>query len=226
MSCRCHRPLALESAAAHCSCPCPCRLILALIDARDAGRLDLEIVHVISNVHDAPGLARAARADIRSSVLDHRSFGQRDDFDRALAVLMAAHDPEIIILAGFMRIIGPRVLEPYAGRMINLHPSLLPLYRGTGTYQRAIDAGAAPQDLATKIMTTADPETGQGFDVAEMVDQVAIFFLAGHETSASALAWALYLLARYPQWQEQVATEAAAFTGEFADLSRLTPAQD
>jgi phosphoribosylglycinamide formyltransferase-1 len=113
----------------------------ALIDARDAGRLDLEIVHVISNVPDAPGLARAARADIRSSVLDHRRFGQRDDFDRALAVLMAAHDPEIIILAGFMRIIGPRVLEPYAGRMINLHPSLLPLYRGTGTYQRAIDAG-------------------------------------------------------------------------------------
>ncbi|MEJ2400568.1 MAG: phosphoribosylglycinamide formyltransferase [Xanthomonadales bacterium] len=113
----------------------------ALIDARDAGRLDLDITHVISNVAGAQGLERAARAGIRSSVLDHRSFETREDFDRALAVLMAAGDPELIILAGFMRIIGPRVLEPFAGRMINLHPSLLPLYRGTGTYQRAIDAG-------------------------------------------------------------------------------------
>jgi len=113
----------------------------ALIDARDAGRLELDIVHVISNVPSAQGLERAARAGIRSSVLDHRNFDDREDFDRALAVLMAAHDPELVILAGFMRIIGPRVLEPFAGRMINLHPSLLPLYRGTGTYQRAIDAG-------------------------------------------------------------------------------------
>ena len=112
----------------------------ALIDARDAGGLDLDIIHVISNVPSAQGLERATRAGIRSSVLDHRNFDEREDFDRALAVLMAADDPELIILAGFMRIIGPQVLEPFAGRMINLHPSLLPLYRGTGTYQRALDA--------------------------------------------------------------------------------------
>ncbi len=61
-----------------------------------------------------------------------------------------------------------------------------------------IAAGTAPDDLATKIMTTADPETGERFDTDEMVDQVAIFFLAGHETSASALGWALYLLAHAP----------------------------
>ena len=113
----------------------------ALIDARDAGRLDLDIIHVISNVASAQGLQRAERAGIRSSVLEHRAFEKREDFDRALAVLMAAGDPQLVILAGFMRIIGPQVLEPFAGRMINLHPSLLPLYRGTGTYQRAIDAG-------------------------------------------------------------------------------------
>lgn len=93
----------------------------------------------------------------------------------------------------------------------------------------AIAAGAAPCDLATKIMTTPDPETGAGFSPAEMVDQVAIFFLAGHETSASALAWALWLLAAFPDWQERVACEAAAvLTGEapeFAAVARLRVAR-
>lgn len=71
-----------------------------------------------------------------------------------------------------------------------------------------IRAGNAPDDLATKIMTTPDPETGACFETDEMVDQVAIFFLAGHETSASALAWALYLMAQFPEWQDRLATEA------------------
>tara|TARA_R110002111_G_scaffold22916_3_gene52120 strand:+ start:166 stop:1527 length:1362 start_codon:yes stop_codon:yes gene_type:complete len=83
----------------------------------------------------------------------------------------------------------------------------------TLTAQRAaqIAAGKAPDDLATKIMTTPDPETGRCFSRDEMVDQVAIFFLAGHETSAAALSWALYLLALYPEWQERVAAEAGAY---------------
>ncbi|MEM8776462.1 MAG: cytochrome P450 [Pseudomonadota bacterium] len=91
-----------------------------------------------------------------------------------------------------------------------------------------IEAGTAPDDLATKIMTTADPETGERFDTEEMIDQVAIFFLAGHETSASALAWALYLLAMYPEWQEQVAAEARAVVGEmgFADMAKLKVTRD
>ncbi|WP_019955110.1 cytochrome P450 [Yoonia vestfoldensis] len=89
-----------------------------------------------------------------------------------------------------------------------------------------IAAGTAPDDLATKIMTTPDPATGKTFSKSEMVDQVAIFFLAGHETSASALAWALYLLATHPDWQDKVAAEAAAFDGQFSDLSRLTITRD
>ncbi|KGJ15276.1 cytochrome P450 [Paracoccus sanguinis] len=93
----------------------------------------------------------------------------------------------------------------------------------------ALAAGTAPDDLATKIMTTPDPETGAGFSPAEMVDQVAIFFLAGHETSASALAWALWLLAAFPEWQARVADEAAAvLTGEapeFAAVARLRVAR-
>ncbi len=90
-----------------------------------------------------------------------------------------------------------------------------------------IARGEAPDDLATKIMTTRDPETGRGFDTQEMVDQVAIFFLAGHETSASALAWTLYLLAMYPEWQDMLAEEAGALdTPEFTAISRLRLSRD
>ncbi len=96
--------------------------------------------------------------------------------------------------------------------------------------QRAIADGTAPDDLATKIMTTPDPQTGACFDNQEMVDQVAIFFLAGHETSASALSWALYLLATNPEWQEQVAQEVAQVMGgeniEFSDISKLKLTRD
>lgn len=87
--------------------------------------------------------------------------------------------------------------------------------------QDLINAGTAPQDLATKIMTTPDPETGAMFSSDDMVDQVAIFFLAGHETSASALAWALYLLATHPEWQERVRAEAEVFNDEFSHLAKL-----
>ena len=88
----------------------------------------------------------------------------------------------------------------------------------------AIAVGTAPDDLATKIMTLPDPMTGQRFDTAEMVDQVAIFFLAGHETSASALAWSLYLLATHPEWQDRLAQEAQAEltdAQDFGQISRL-----
>lgn len=89
----------------------------------------------------------------------------------------------------------------------------------------AIHEGRAPPDLATKIMTTPDPETGLCFNRDEMVDQVAIFFLAGHETSASALSWALWLLAANPDWQDRVAAEGAALQPDFAALSGLKDTQ-
>jgi len=100
----------------------------------------------------------------------------------------------------------------------------------TETRMAAIENGTAPDDLATKIMTTTDPETGDRFDTDEMVDQVAIFFLAGHETSASALAWALYLLAMHPEWQDRVAAEAVQEIEPekiyFSTLSKLRVARD
>ncbi|UWR23880.1 cytochrome P450 [Sulfitobacter sp. S190] len=91
----------------------------------------------------------------------------------------------------------------------------------------AISQGDAPDDLATKIMTTPDPETGDTFSTEEMVDQVAIFFLAGHETSASALAWALYLAALYPNWQDRIASEAKVLDEcDFGVMSKLRISRD
>jgi cytochrome P450 len=90
-----------------------------------------------------------------------------------------------------------------------------------------IAAGTAPDDLATKIMTTRDPQSGERFTTAEMVDQVAIFFLAGHETSASALAWTLYLMALYPDWQDRVAKEAQVLENpDFSVMSKLKLSRD
>ncbi|MCE8554536.1 cytochrome P450 [Ruegeria pomeroyi] len=98
----------------------------------------------------------------------------------------------------------------------------------TDTRMDEIRAGTAPDDLATKIMTTTDPQTGDRFDTDEMVDQVAIFFLAGHETSASALAWTLYLMALYPDWQDKLAEEARALDGaaDFSVMSKLRLSRD
>ncbi|MEI4262997.1 cytochrome P450 [Roseovarius sp. D0-M9] len=100
----------------------------------------------------------------------------------------------------------------------------------TSARMAAVRQGTAPADLATKIITTPDPETGKGFDTEEMVDQVAIFFLAGHETSASALGWALYLLALYPEWQDRVAAEGQAVFGDgapqFSHMSKLGLTRD
>ena len=89
------------------------------------------------------------------------------------------------------------------------------------TRMQAIHTGTAPDDLATRIMTTPDPKTGLYFSAPEMVDQVAIFFLAGHETSASSIAWALWLLAANPEWQEKVAAEAVLLTDDMSSVSQL-----
>lgn len=139
----------------------------ALIDAQQSGRLNIEIGHVISNVAGAGGLDRASKAGINSSVLEHGEFSSRDEFDHALALLVAAGEPDLVVLAGFMRIIGPNLLEPFAGRMINLHPSLLPLYRGTGTYRRAIEAGDRQHGASIHFVT-------EELDGGPVISQVVI----------------------------------------------------
>ena len=112
--------------------------LAALIDAANAAAIDGAVTHVISNRPDAGGLAHAERNGIASSVVDHRAFATRDAFDAALAAAIDASEPDLIVLAGFMRILGTTFVQRYAGRMLNIHPSLLPSYPGTDTHGRAL----------------------------------------------------------------------------------------
>lgn len=126
----------------------------ALIDAQAEGGLPINIVHVISNVASATGLDKARAANIQCSVLEHGAYATREAFDEALASLMAAHAPQLFVFAGFMRVVGPQVVNTHAGRMINLHPSLLPLYPGLHTYQRAIEAGDSHHGASIHFLTS------------------------------------------------------------------------
>ena len=99
------------------------------------------ISHVISNNPDAFGLERAERCGISSTVLDHRDFGTRSEFDSALKQAIDDQSPDLVALAGFMRILGPEIVKNFSGKILNIHPSLLPKYPGINTHQRALDAG-------------------------------------------------------------------------------------
>ena len=103
--------------------------------------LDARIAAVISNKADAAGLVFAAEQGIATAVLDHRAYAGREDFDAALAAQIDAFDPALVVLAGFMRILTPGFVAHYAGRLLNIHPSLLPAFPGLHTHQRAIDMG-------------------------------------------------------------------------------------
>lgn len=100
-----------------------------------------QVVAVISNRADAPGLAWARSHAIATAALDHRAFASRDAFDAALMLEIDRFEPALVVLAGFMRILTPGFVAHYAGRLINIHPSLLPAFTGLHTHQRAIDAG-------------------------------------------------------------------------------------
>jgi phosphoribosylglycinamide formyltransferase-1 len=113
----------------------------AFIDQVARRELDLDIVRVVSNVSDAFGLTRAAQAGIETRCLPHRQFLDRTSFDRALAAELELAEPQLLILAGFMRILSPWFVAQYAGRILNIHPALLPAYPGLNTHQRVLDAG-------------------------------------------------------------------------------------
>ena len=103
--------------------------------------LDARIAAVISNKADAAGLVFAAEQGIATAVLDHRAYAGREDFDAALAAQIDAFDPALVVLAGFMRIFTPGFVARYAGRWLNIHPSLLPAFPGLHSHQRTIDMG-------------------------------------------------------------------------------------
>lgn len=114
----------------------------AILDARRAGRLPIDIRAVISNNPSAAGLEIARAAELITEIVDHRDYPERAGFDRALMEAIDRYDPRLVVLAGFMRVLGADFINHFAGRIINVHPSLLPAFRGLNTHARALAAGA------------------------------------------------------------------------------------
>lgn len=125
----------------------------AFIEASASGALSADIAVVISNNPAAAGLQLAARAGIPTRCIDHRVFSSREAFDAALAAEVGHWDVDLVILAGFMRILTPAFIQPFCGRLLNVHPSLLPRYPGLNTHQRALDAGDREAGVTVHFVT-------------------------------------------------------------------------
>ncbi len=126
----------------------------ALIDAERRNELGGgHIVAVFSNRADAFGLERARKAGIPTEVVSHKDFPERAAFDAALMARIDTYQPDLVVLAGFMRILTPAFVQHYAGRLINIHPSLLPKYPGMHTHARAIEAGDAEHGATVHFVT-------------------------------------------------------------------------
>ncbi|MEW8664330.1 MAG: phosphoribosylglycinamide formyltransferase [Candidatus Thiodiazotropha sp.] len=150
----------------------------AIIDS--AGRdLPIEIRAVISNRPNVHGLQRAAEAGIETAVLDHKAFPDRERYDRALMALIDSYSPALVALAGFMRILTPALVRHYAGRMFNIHPSLLPKYTGLHTHQRVLDAGDALHGASIHFVT-------EELDGGPLIVQAQVPVMAGDDADTLA----------------------------------------
>ncbi|WP_407646739.1 phosphoribosylglycinamide formyltransferase [Fluctibacter halophilus] len=125
----------------------------AMIDQQAAGKLHGRIALVISNNGDAYGLNRAEDAGIETLCLDHRQFDSREGYDEALRQAIDNAGADLVVLAGFMRILTPEFVNHYAGRMLNVHPSLLPKYKGLNTHARALEAGDDEHGASVHFVT-------------------------------------------------------------------------
>ncbi len=125
----------------------------SIIDGCANGQINAHIAAVISNKPGVYGLERAHLAGITAIVLDHKQFASRDSFDAELQQLIDSYQPGLVVLAGFMRILTPSFVDHYLGRMLNIHPSLLPNLQGLNTHQRALDAGYKQHGASVHFVT-------------------------------------------------------------------------
>lgn len=139
----------------------------ALIDAVATKGLNLDIVRVVSNRGDAPGINHALSAAIPVSVISHADFPDRQSHDAAVAEVLQESHAELVILAGYMRILSEEFTIQYSGRMINLHPSLLPLYKGLDTYNRVLSSGDKETGASIHFVTA-------GLDSGPVISQIKI----------------------------------------------------
>jgi phosphoribosylglycinamide formyltransferase-1 len=144
-----------------------------------AAKLPAQICAVISNDPAAKGLATAAGYGIATAVVDHRHYKQRADFDAALAQAIDAHRPDIVVLAGFMRVLTEDFVNRYRGRLINIHPSLLPSFTGLHTHRQALEAGVRVHGCTVHFVT---PQLDHG----PIIIQAAVPVLPGDDEDALA----------------------------------------
>jgi formyltetrahydrofolate-dependent phosphoribosylglycinamide formyltransferase len=140
----------------------------ALIDAGRAADAPFQVVVVLSNQTDAGGLAVAEAKGVPTAAIDHRVFGKsREAHERAVDAVLADHDVQVVALAGYMRLLTPWLVQRRAGRMLNIHPSLLPLYPGLDTHARALAAGDAEAGCTVHLVT-------EGVDEGPILDQARV----------------------------------------------------
>ncbi len=149
----------------------------ALIAARDAGNLPVDIAAVISNRPDAKGLETASKAGIATHYIDHKAFAGREAFDAALAECIDGFVPDLVVLAGFMRILSEGFVRHYEGRLMNIHPSLLPSFPGLHTHQRALEEGVRIHGCTVHFVTPT-------LDHGPVIIQAAIPVLDGDDEDA------------------------------------------
>ena len=151
----------------------------SILDAIAAGELPANVAAVIANRPEAAGLETARARGIPVRLVDHRHYADRAAFDAALAETIDAFAPDLVVLAGFMRILTPDFVQRYRGRMLNIHPSLLPLFTGLHTHRRALEAGVRVHGCTVHFVT---PELDHG----PIVIQAAVPVLDGDDDSALA----------------------------------------
>jgi phosphoribosylglycinamide formyltransferase-1 len=153
--------------------------IVALISGRGSNfealaraGLPATFVAVVSNEPDARGLRSAAALGIATAVVDHRPYARREDFEAALAAEIDLHEPDLLVLAGFMRVLTPGFVARYGGRCLNIHPSLLPSFHGLHTHRRALESGVRIHGCTVHFVTPS-------LDAGPIVIQAAVPVLAG-----------------------------------------------
>lgn len=125
----------------------------AIIDAIAAKNIKARIAAVISDQNDAYGLERARQADIATAVLPAKAYSSREAYDQALQSMIESYQPDLVVLAGFMRILSPAIVQHFHGRMINIHPSLLPKHRGLHTHRRVLEASDSEHGCSIHFVT-------------------------------------------------------------------------
>ncbi len=124
----------------------------AIFDAVAGGALNARLGVVLSNVGSAPGLARAEKAGVPTAVISHKEFSSREEFDRAVVEVLRRHEVDVVCLAGFMRILSPVLIRAYPGRVLNIHPSLLPSFVGLEAQRQALEHGVKVSGVTVHVV--------------------------------------------------------------------------